>query len=123
VAARAMPVLDKVSSLALALCMILLIVANIRSLLGVFGERAILASLLLVAIGYGVGWLLGGPDIVTRQTLGMGTAGRNIGAALVVANQSFGDPKVVVAVIVFTVVTVVVLFPLASALGRRPLAA
>ena len=119
IAVRAMPPLDKVSSFALALCMILLVMANIRSLLGVFGERAILASLLLVAIGYGVGWLVGGPGIITRRTLGMGTAGRNIGAALVVANQSFSDPKVLVVVIVFTVVTVVVLFPLASALGRQ----
>jgi bile acid:Na+ symporter, BASS family len=121
IAVRAMPPLDKLSSLALVLCLVLLITANIRSLLGIFGERAVLASVLLVATGYGVGWLLGGPGIVTRRTLGMGTAGRNIGAAIVVANQSFNDPKVLVVVIVFTVVTVLVLFPLASALGRRPL--
>ncbi|MGH9759644.1 MAG: bile acid:sodium symporter family protein, partial [Blastocatellia bacterium] len=105
-AARAKPLFDKLSSLALVVCISLLIAANIHSLLGVFGEFAILASLLFVAIGYGIGWVLGGSDTDTRRALALATAARNIGAALVVAGQSFSDPRVVVMVIVFTVVTV-----------------
>jgi BASS family bile acid:Na+ symporter len=94
-------------------------VANFRGLVGVFGERALLGSLLFVAIGYGLGWICGGPEVGTRRIVGLGTAGRNIAAALVVAGQNFENPKVVVMVVVFTIVTVGVLFPLSHYLARR----
>jgi BASS family bile acid:Na+ symporter len=50
--------------------------------------------------------------------LGLGTAQRNIAAALVVANGSFDDPDVVVMVVVVAIVGLLTLMPLARALGR-----
>jgi predicted Na+-dependent transporter len=55
----------------------------------------------------------------TRSVLGLGTAQRNIAAALVVANQSFEDPNVVVMVVVVAIVGLLTLMPLSRALGRR----
>jgi bile acid:Na+ symporter, BASS family len=118
-AARAKPVLDKVSNLSLILLVLLITVANANNVLAVFGTRGILAGLLFIAVGFGGGWLLGGPGMETRSVLALGTAQRNIAAALVVGGQSFSDPKVVVMVIVVAIVGLLVLMPLSRALGQR----
>jgi len=119
VASRTKPVLDKVSNLSLILLVLLITAANIKNVLAVFGTGGILAGLLLIAVGLGVGWFLGGPGTDTRSVLALGTAQRNIAAALVVGGQSFSDPKVVVMVIVVAIVGLLVLMPLSKALGRR----
>ena len=117
-AARTKPVLDRVSNLSLILLIVLITVTNINNVLAVFGTRGILAALLFLAVGFGVGWLLGGPGTDTRRVLALGTAQRNIAAALVVGGQSFTDPKVVVMIIVVAIVGLLVLMPLSKALGR-----
>ena len=61
--------------------------------------------------------LLGGPDAQTKRVMALGTAQRNIAAALVVASQSFSDPKVVVMVIVVAIVGLIVLMPISRALA------
>jgi BASS family bile acid:Na+ symporter len=103
-AARAKPVLDGISSLSLILLMVLIIATNIKNVLAVFGTRGIIAALIFIVVGFGVGWLLGGPGMDTRPVLALGTAQRNIAAALVVGGQSFSDPKVVVMIIVVAIV-------------------
>jgi len=118
-AERAKPLLDKISSISLILVILLLSVVNFNSVLSVFGTRGILAGLLFVAAGYGIGWLLGGPAIDTRPVLGLGTAQRNIAAALVVGSQSFSDPKVVVMVVVVAIVGLLILMPLSRMLAKR----
>jgi bile acid:Na+ symporter, BASS family len=69
-------------------------------------------------LGYGLGWLLGGPAADTRPVLGLGTAQRNIAAALVVGSQSFSDPDVVVMVVVVAMVSLLILMPLSRLLAR-----
>jgi len=117
-ASRVKPVLDRVSSLSLILLVVLITVANVSNVLAFFGTRGILAGLLFIAIGFGVGWLLGGPGAETRRVLALGTAQRNIAAALVVGSQSFRDPKVVVMVVVVAIVGLFVLMPLSRMLAR-----
>lgn len=51
--------------------------------------------------------------------LALGTAQRNIAAALVVASQSFSDPKVVVMVTVVAILGMVALMPFARVLGQQ----
>ncbi len=114
IAARVKPVFDKASGLGLIAVVSLQVIVNFKSVLTMFGTRGILAGLLFIAIGYGVGWLLGGPATDTRSVLGLGTAQRNIAAALVVGSQSFTDPKVVVMVVVTALLSLVVLMPLAK---------
>ena len=119
VAARTKPVLDRVSNLSLILLVLLITAANINNVLAVFGTRGILAGLLFIAVGFGIGWLLGGPGMDTRRVLALGTAQRNIAAALVVGGQSFSDPKVVVMVVVVAIVSLLVLMPLSRLLAKR----
>ena len=110
-AGRVKPVLAWISNVSLILVVLLITALNIDKVLQVFGTRGILAGLLFIALGFGIGWLLGGPDAGTRRVMALGTAQRNIAAALVVASQSFSDPRVVVMVIVVAIVGLIILVP------------
>jgi bile acid:Na+ symporter, BASS family len=118
-AARVKPALDWISNVSLILLVLLISAANIDKVLDVFGTRGILAGLLFIAFGFAIGWVLGGPGNDTRRVLALGTAQRNIAAALVVGSQSFSDPKVVVMVIVVAIVGLIILMPLSRALANR----
>jgi bile acid:Na+ symporter, BASS family len=118
-ASRVKPMLDWISNISLILLVLLITAANIDKVLQVFGTRGILAGVLFIALGFGVGWLLGGPAADTRRVMALGTSQRNIAAALVVASQSFSDPKVVVMVIVVAIVGLIILMPLSRALANR----
>jgi bile acid:Na+ symporter, BASS family len=121
-AARAKPFLDWLSNVSLILLMILITAANLSKVLQVFGTFGILAALLFIALGVGIGWLLGGSDVGIKRVMALGAGQRNIAAALVVASQSFNDPKVVVMVVVVAIVGLIVLMPLSRALGHRRIA-
>lgn len=116
-AGRVKPVLNRLSSLSLTVLMVAITGANLRNVLSVFGTGGIIAGLLLIALGFGTGWLLGGPGRDTRSVLALGTAQRNIAAALVVGS-GFADPKVVVMVVVVAIVGLFVLMPTARLLSR-----
>lgn len=118
-AARVKPVLDRISNISLILLIVFITAANLSKVLEVFGTRGIFAGLLFIALGLGIGWLFGGPDNETRRVLALGTAQRNIAAALVVASQSFSDPKVVVMVIVVAIVGLIILMPVSRMLAKR----
>jgi BASS family bile acid:Na+ symporter len=118
VAARTKPLLDRLSNLGLIVLVVLITVTNVNNVLAVFGTRGILAGLLFIAMGFAIGWMLGGPDTSTRRVLALGTAQRNIAAALVVGSQSFSDPKVVVMVVVVAIVSLLVLMPLSRKLAK-----
>jgi bile acid:Na+ symporter, BASS family len=117
-AARAKPLFDRLSSLGLIVVVLLLIVVNFSKVVSVFGTRAILAALLFIAFSYAVGWASGGPGADRRVVLGLGTAQRNIAAALVVGGQSFTDPTVVVMVVVVAIASLVILLPLSRFLAK-----
>jgi bile acid:Na+ symporter, BASS family len=118
VAARMRAPLNRISTLSLALLVVLLLVTNIQNVISLFGTRGILASILFLLAGAGIGWLLGGPSLETKGVLALATAQRNIAAALVVGGKDF-DPKVLVMIVVVAVVGLLILMPLARVLGTR----
>jgi len=118
-AARVKPVLDRVSNLSLIVFIALIIVTNLDKVLDVFGTRGILAGILFIVLGVGIGHLLGGPGLDTRRVLALGTAQRNIAAALVVGGQNFSDPKVVVMVVVVANVGLLIFISLSRMLSKR----
>ena len=119
IAERIRAPLNGISSLSLALLIVLLLVTNIQNVISLFGTRGILASILFLFAGAGVGWLLGGPGLGTKGVLALATAQRNIAAALVVGGKDFDDPKVLVMIVVVAVVGLLILMPLARLLGSR----
>ena len=119
IAERMRAPLNRISSLSLALLIVLLLVTNIQNVISLFGTRGILASILFLFAGAGIGWLLGGPDLGTKGVLALATAQRNIAAALVVGGKDFDDPKVLVMIVVVAVVGLLILMPLARVFGTR----
>lgn len=119
IAARVEPWLNRLSTLSLGLMIVLLVVTNIQNIIGLFGTRGVLASILFLAAGLGIGWLLGGAELSTKSVMALGTGQRNIAAALLVAGQSFNDPKIVVMVVVVAVVGLVILLPLSRMAASR----
>jgi len=117
-AARVQPSLGRVSILSLALLIVLLLITNMQNVLSLYGTRGVLASILFIAAGSGIGWLLGGPQPDTRGVMALGTAQRNIAAALVVGGQNFSDPNVIVMVVVVAIVGLLMLMPLAKYLAK-----
>src|SRR6266702_2445326 len=102
----------------LALLMLLPLGAGL-AVNAMFGTHGILASILFLFVGVGIGWLLGGPGAGTKGVLALATAQRNIAAALVVGGKDFDDPKVLVMIVVVAVVGLLILMPLARFLGTR----
>jgi BASS family bile acid:Na+ symporter len=117
-AARALPWLERVSTLSLVLLVVLLLVTNIKNVIDLFGTRGIGASILFLLVGSGVGWLLGGPSARTKDVLALGTAQRNISAALAVGSQNFDDPRVMVMLVVVAIFGLILLIPLARGLAK-----
>jgi BASS family bile acid:Na+ symporter len=116
--AKAQAPLSRLSMLSLVLLIALLLITNMQNVLSLYGTRGVLASIFFVAAGSGIGWLLGGPQLDTRGVMALGTAQRNIAAALVVGGQNFKDPKVVVMVVVVAIVGLLLLMPLARYVAK-----
>ena len=88
-------------------------------MIDLFGTRGIGASILQVLLGCALGWLFGGPDLGTKGSLLLGTAQRNIGAALVVGGDDLHDPKVMVMLVVAAMIGLLILLPLTRILAKK----
>ena len=96
------------------------LVLNCSAIAGVIGTGAILAILILLVVALVLGYLLGGPEGNTRSVLGLGTAQRNLSAALVAAAQNFSDEaNVLVMILVAGLLGLVLLMVVGGELGRR----
>src|SRR5262249_27560580 len=98
---------------------VLLLVTKIQNVIALFGTRGILASILFLLAGLGVGWLLGGPGFGTEGVLALGTAQRNIAAALVVGGTNFDDPNVLVMIVVVAGAVWLLLTPIGRGWGAH----
>ncbi len=121
--AKIQPVATQASTIAVAFLMVTLLVVNFEEIIDTVGTGGILAALIVLVGAFAVGFLVGGRPEEQRSVLGLGSAQRNISAAIVVAVQNFGDdPEVITMVMVITVLGLVVLFAAAGELGKRSLA-
>jgi predicted Na+-dependent transporter len=118
-AARAAPVLGILGKASMLLFFALLIALNVRLLLGVVGSGAILVALLYFTGLFIIGWLFCGSKPEVRGVMGLATAGRNFGAALVPAAGGFDDPKVTVMIVVGAIVCIIVSFIAAGLIRRK----
>jgi len=114
------PYLAKASNIALVLLVAAGLLANLDSLLGIVGTTGILAGLLFLVACFVIGFLFGGKQEAIRPVLGLGTAQRNLSAALVIATANFAeDPEVIVMVLVLGLVSLLALLITANLLGKR----
>ena len=121
-AALVKPLLDAISNVSLVPIVTLILLLNIDKVLHIFGSHGIMAGVLLTILGVGVGWLVGGANADTRRVLALSTGTRNFTVALVLASQSFDDPRVEIMVIVAAVVGLLIVLPVCWVWRRRPVA-
>ena len=101
------PFMNKVSGVALLIMLVTGLGLNISNIIDLIGSRGFLALILFVVGSLLIGMVLGGRDPAVRSVLGLGTAQRNVAAAILVTTLNFGDtmtlPFVLVASIVLAV--------------------
>ena len=102
--------------------MILLVVGlglNIANVISLIGSGGFLALLLFIVGSLAIGLLLGGRDPGVRNVLGLGTAQRNVSAAILVWLANFAGTNAVPFVLVASILLPLILLSVAKALGRR----
>lgn len=119
-ATRFQPVATQVSTMAVAFLMVALLVVNFGQIIDTIGTGGVIAALIVLVGAFAAGFLVGGRPEERRSVLGLGTAQRNLSAAIVVAAQNFADdPEVITMVMVVGVLGLLMLFAAAGELGRR----
>jgi predicted Na+-dependent transporter len=119
-AGRLAPGLNQVSTVALALGIGSAVLVGLPQIWDEVGTGVIMATVVFVVACLAVGYLLGGSGRDQRVVTSLGTAQRNLSAALLIAATSFEDtPEVLVTVMVASLVLTGVLLVLAGELGRR----
>ena len=83
------PIFVKLGNVSALVLLALLIALYFHNLLGVLGSGAIAACAIFIAGLYAAGYLLGGSRVEIKGVLGLGTAARNVGAALVPPRRVF----------------------------------
>ena len=114
-----MPVMNKIGSLGIMILLVVGLGLNISSVLSLIGTRGFLALLIFIAGTLLLGMAIGGRDPKVRNVTGLGTAQRNVTAALVVALGNFGDTNTTPFVLVAAILIPLILLPTARWLGSR----
>jgi BASS family bile acid:Na+ symporter len=118
-AAEWAPMMNKVSGVSILVLLVTGLTLNVSNILGLLGTGGILALLLFIALSFGVAFLVGGRNPAMRSVMGLGTAQRNVSAAIVVAAQNFSDPTVLSFILVAALLLLLILMPAARQLGTR----
>lgn len=116
---RLVPIFGKLSGITLLLLVVITLAVNFKAIIGLLGEGVILGAILLILGAFGIGYLLGGPDIAKRDVLGLGASQRNIAAATVVAAEGFEDRNTLLVVVLSSLLGLIMLFPIAKLLRKR----
>jgi BASS family bile acid:Na+ symporter len=117
-AASALPHFAQASNLSLLILLVLMVVLNFSNVVGLLGSGGLLASLILIILTTVGGYLLGSLGKANRWVQALGAGQRNIAAAIVVATMNFSNDEVVM-VVVYSLIILVILIPLALELGKR----
>jgi BASS family bile acid:Na+ symporter len=112
------PIFAMAANLGIIVLMVLGLVLNFSSMIALVGTLGILAAIIFLVVALAIGYLLGGSTPGMKSVMGLGTAQRNISAALVVAAQNF-DSDVITYLMVVAIIGFVILFPAAGELGKR----
>jgi ACR3 family arsenite transporter len=114
------PHMAQASSLSILVLLVGAVILAWDSIISLIGTGGIIAIMIFLLVSLVLGYFSGGSDPGTRSVMGLGTAQRNLAAAMVVGGQNFSDsPNVLVTVIVAGIVGLVLLMPIAGELGKR----
>ena len=113
------PHMSHASSVAILLLLVGGVILAWSDIVGFIGTGGLLAALVFILGSLAIGLLLGtGNPMAVRSTLGLGTAQRNVSAAMVVAVQSFSGDTITY-VIVVALLGLVILLPVAGEIAKK----
>ncbi len=119
IATSLQPQMAQASTVSLLAVFVLMLVLNFRTMIAAIGSGAIITAIIFILVALALGYFLG-PTPATRPVMGLGTAQRNIAAAMVVATGNFSDdPNVLTMILVGALLMLVILMPAAGELGKR----
>jgi predicted Na+-dependent transporter len=114
------PHMSQISSLAIVVMLVTILVLQFSTIIGTIGTGGLLAALLFLAGALVIGLLLGGKEATMRSVMGLGTAQRNLAAAMLVAAQNFSDDaNVLVMVMLIGILGLVILMVVGGEMGKR----
>ena len=114
------PHMSQISSLAIVVMLVTILVLQFSTIIGTIGTGGLLAALPFLAGALAIGLLLGGKEASMRSVMGLGTAQRNLAAAMLVAAQNFSDDaNVLVMVMLIGILGLVVLMVVGGEMGKR----
>ena len=119
-AASLQPHMSQISSLAIVLMLVTILVLEFSTIIGTIGTGGLVAALIFLGGALVIGLLLGGKDGSMRSVMGLGTAQRNLSAAMLVAAQNFSDDgNVLVMVMLVAILGLILLMVIAGEMGKR----
>jgi BASS family bile acid:Na+ symporter len=113
------PLMNKVSTIGLLVMLVTGLGLNISNIISLIGSGGFLALLLFVAGSFAIGFIFGGKNPGGRSVLGLGTAQRNVAAAILVTSLNFPGTMTLPYVLVASIVLPLILIPTARWLGSR----
>lgn len=114
------PHMSQISSLAIVLMLVTILVLQFSTIIGTIGSGGLLAALFFLLGALLIGLLLGGREGSMRSVMGLGTAQRNLAAAMLVAAQNFSnDPNVLVMVMLIGILGLILLMVVGGEMGKR----
>lgn len=120
IASTLQPYMAQSSSFAMILLLFSGLAANFKDLVAIIGSGGIIAALLFLGTAFAAGFFAGGKNPKTRSVLALGTAQRNLSAALVIGTSSFSsDPHVLIMILVIGLIGLILLMVTAGEMGRR----
>lgn len=100
---------------------VIVILLYYERIVALFGTYALLAALISVVGGFGIGYLLGGPEQETRLAMGYMHGARSASIAVMVANDVFRDrPNVMLMIATVTLFILVILIPASYLFKIKP---
>jgi len=114
------PTMSQISNQAIALMIVTMLVLQFSMIIDTIGTGGIIAVLIFEVGALAIGLLLGGKDGGMRSVMGLGTAQRNLAAAMLVAGQNFAsDPNVLIMVMLISIFGVSLLLIAGGEMGKR----
>jgi len=113
------PVMNKISGLAMLILLVVGLGLNVSNIISLIGSNGLLALIIFIVGCLLIGLLLGGRDPGVRSVMGLGTAQRNVSAAILVSAQNFSGTNTLPFVLVAAILLLLILLPTARRLGER----
>ena len=113
------PFMNKTSSVSLLVLLVVGLGLNVSNIISLIGSWGLLALALLIVGSILIGLLLGGRDPAIRSVMSLGTAQRNVSAAILVSAQNFAGTATLPYVLVGGVLLLLILLPIAKQMGAR----